>query len=554
MKQLIKDAVINGLEQCRASGLLSGEGCPDFVVEVPNHSDHGDFAVNVAMMLAKAERKAPRQIAEILLQQLQSSQGPWQRIEIAGPGFINFFLKPICWYGLLADIYRQGEHYGRGTLGAGRKVQVEFVSANPTGPLHIGHGRGAATGDAVASVLQEAGFDVQREYYINDAGNQMDTLGRSIFLRYQQLCGRDVEFPADCYQGDYIRDEAQIILDREGERFLRMEEGEAIRWFACHGGEAIRRGIDADLQQFGVHFDNWYSEQSLYDRNLVAEGIEALKEGGHIYEQDGAQWFRTTAFGDDKDRVLVRSNGATTYFASDVAYHREKYQRGFDTVIDVWGADHHGYVPRMKAVLSALKRDPEDLQIILVQLVNLLRDGVQVAMSTRSGTFVTLKEVLDEVGRDACRFFFLMRRSDSQLDFDLELAKKQSTENPVYYVQYAHARVCSINRNAAEAGLTLPGADQVDLGKLELAEELALAKMLERYPQVICGAAQHFEPHRLTFYVQELAAQFHSYYNQYRVIVDDRATTLARLYLVNAIRIVIQNGLRVLGVSAPEQM
>jgi arginyl-tRNA synthetase len=431
---------------------------------------------------------------------------------------------------------------------------VEFVSANPTGPLHIGHGRGAATGDAVASVLSEAGFEVQREYYINDAGNQMDTLGRSIYLRYCQLQGRDLEFPEDCYQGDYIRDYAREVIDQHGSRFLEMDEAEAIAWFSREGGESIRQGIDTDLQQFGIHFDNWYSEQTLYDRDLVKEGIEALTRDGYTYELDGAIWFRTTDFGDDKDRVLIRSNGATTYFASDVAYHREKYQRGFDIVIDVWGADHHGYVPRMKAVLAALGRNPEDLQIILVQLVNLLREGEQIAMSTRAGKFVTLKEVVDEVGKDACRFFFLMRRSDSQLDFDLELAKKQSTENPVYYVQYAHARVCSIQRNAAESQVTLPGDDEVKLETLTLAEELQLTKTLSRYPEVVVGAALNYEPHRITFYLQELAAQFHSYYNQQRVIVDDLDTSRARLYLVNAVKQVIHNALTVLGVSSPDKM
>lgn len=554
MKTRLKEAVESALQHCYTNQLLSSGEMPEFAIEVPNRADHGDFAVNVAMMLARPEKKAPRQIAEILVEQLQQQSGMWDKIEIAGPGFINFFLSASCWHAVLDDIYARGDQYGRSTVGAGRRVQVEFVSANPTGPLHIGHGRGAATGDAVASVLQAAGFDVQREYYINDAGNQMDTLGRSIFLRYCQLQGRDVEFPEDCYQGDYIRSLAQQTLEEQGDRFFQMDEADAIAHFSREGGEAIRCGIDADLQQFGIHFDNWYSEQSLYDRDLVKAGIETLTRDGYTYEEDGAIWFRTTDFGDDKDRVLIRSNGATTYFASDVAYHREKYQRGFDIVIDVWGADHHGYVPRMKAVLAALGRNPEDLQIILVQLVNLLREGEQIAMSTRSGKFVTLKEVLDEVGKDACRFFFLMRRSDSQLDFDLELAKKQSTENPVYYVQYAHARVCSINRNAQEAGLVLAQPGSVDLSSLKLPEELALTKMLARYPEVVVGAAVNYEPHRVTFYLQELAAQFHSYYNQQRVIVDDAATSAARLYLVNAVKLVICNALTVLGVSAPEKM
>jgi len=554
MKDTLQSAVKNALQQCYCAKSLTSDTYPDFAIEVPNHSEHGDFAVNVAMMLAKAEKMAPRKIAEILVHELKSEDSIWSRVEIAGPGFINFFLTPSCWYRVLENVYRAKEHYGASTLGEGKKVQVEFVSANPTGPLHIGHGRGAATGDAVASILQESGYEVQREYYINDAGNQMDTLGRSIYLRYLEVHGRKIEFPGDCYQGEYIIEIARQIADAQGATLLEQDEHKAVAYCARLGGEQIRAQIDSDLQRFGIGFDNWYSEQSLYDRGLVACGIETLTSGGYTYTEDGALWLRTTDFGDDKDRVLVRANGATTYFASDIAYHQEKYARGFDTVIDVWGADHHGYVPRMKAMLAALGKEPERLQIILVQLVNLLRAGEQVAMSTRGGTFVTLREVLDEVGKDACRFFFLMRRSDSQLDFDLELAKQQNSENPVYYVQYAHARVCSINQKASEAGINPAAATHADVARLTLDEELALAKMLNRYPEVVEAAAQNHEPHRLTFYLQDLAAKFHSYYNQHRVIVEDPEMTRARLYLVNAVKIVLGNALRVLGISAPEQM
>jgi arginyl-tRNA synthetase len=554
MKETLQVAVKEALQACYDAKALTSGTYPDFTIEVPNHSEHGDFAVNVAMMLAKAEKMAPRRIAEILMEELKAKESIWSRVEIAGPGFINFFLTAACWYRVLENVYRLSGGYGSSRVGNGKKVQVEFVSANPTGPLHIGHGRGAATGDAVASVLLEAGYEVEREYYINDAGNQMDTLGRSIYLRYLELQGREVEFPSDCYQGAYIIDIARQILEEQGEALLEMDEQESISFCAQLGGEQIRLEIDQDLQSFGICFDNWYSEQSLYDRGLVKQGIETLTERGYTYTEDGALWLRTTDFGDDKDRVLVRANGATTYFASDIAYHQDKYARGFDTVIDVWGADHHGYVPRMKAMLSALGKEPERLQIILVQLVNLLRGGEQVAMSTRGGTFVTLREVLDEVGKDACRFFFLMRRSDSQLDFDLELAKQQNNENPVYYVQYAHARVCSINQKAREAGIDPAGASEVDVAQLTLEEELDLAKMLNRYPEIIEAAAQNHEPHRITFYMQDLAAKFHSYYNQHRVIVDSAETTRARLYLVNAVKIVLGNALRVLGVSAPEQM
>jgi arginyl-tRNA synthetase len=554
MKERLKQHLRTALETCYREDALHSGLYPEIFLEVPGHAEHGDFATNVALTLARDEKKSPRKIAEALAAALGKGDGLWSRIEVAGPGFINFYLNRRCWYGVLDEVVRHGAAYGRSRIGEGKRVQLEFVSANPTGPLHIGHGRGAATGDAVASVLQAAGYEVQREYYINDAGNQMNTLGRSLFLRYRELLGEVVAFPADCYQGDYLRDLAKEVVDAEGARYRDLPEEEALGYFAKYGGDKILAGIDADLKSFGVHFDNWYSEQSLYDRGAVERGIAVLKERGLTYEEDGALWFRTTDFGDDKDRVLKRSNGVTTYFASDVAYHKEKFERGFDMVVDVWGADHHGYVPRMKAVLAGLGQDPESLQVILVQLVNLLRGGSQVAMSTRSGEFVTLREVVDEVGRDACRFFFLMRRSDSQLDFDLELAKQQNPENPVYYVQYAHARVCSINRNAAEQKVSVPGLGEIDFDRLVLDEELDLARMLSRYPETIEGAASHFEPHRVTFYLQELAAQFHSYYNRQRVLIDDLETSRARLYLVNCVRIVLENALLVLGVSAPEQM
>jgi arginyl-tRNA synthetase len=554
MKERLRQYIGDALQVCFDRELLHSGIVPEVVLEVPAHAEHGDFSTNLAMVMARAEKKSPRKIAEAILHALGEGDGMWDRVEIAGPGFINFFLAARCWYGVLDEVVRRGEQYGSSRIGAGRAVQVEFVSANPTGPLHIGHGRGAATGDAVAAVLQAAGYRVQREYYLNDAGNQMQTLGRSLLLRYRELLGESVVFPEDCYQGVYIRDLAREVLEREGDRLRDLPEEEAIRFFAEYGSCSIRDGIEEDLHAFGVRFDNWYSEQSLYGRGDVERGIAMLRERGLTYEQDGALWFRTTEYGDDKDRVLVRSNGATTYFASDVAYHKEKYDRGFDTVIDVWGADHHGYVPRMKAVLAGLGRNPDDLQIILVQLVNLLRSGQQVAMSTRAGEFVTLREVVDEVGRDACRFFFLMRRSDSQLDFDLELAQKQSTENPVYYVQYAHARVCSINRNAVEQGVEIPALGETDVDCLKLEDELVLARMLSRYPEVVEGAALNYEPHRVVFYLQELAARFHSYYNKGRVLTDDGETSRARLYLVNCVRIVLRNALLLLGVSAPERM
>ncbi len=553
MKELLRDLVRKGLESCYADGSLSSGVFPALVIEKPAHAEHGDFSTNTAMMLAKVEKKAPRIVAEILVRHLLGSVDICNKIEVAGPGFINFYIKEDAWRTLLPQIAAAGDDYGKSHVGAGKKVQVEFVSANPTGPLHIGHGRGAATGDAVASILTAAGFQVVREYYINDAGNQMNTLGLSILLRYREHLGRTVEFPETCYQGDYIADIARDAVARYGDRHLQISEEEGIAFFAKLGGDLILKGIDEDLQAFGVVFNEWFSEQSLFDSNKVESAISEMREKGFVYENDGALWFRTTDFGDDKDRVVVRSNGVTTYFASDIAYHREKFKRGFDWVVDVWGADHHGYVPRLKGVVQGLGRKADDLKIILVQLVALLRDGVPVAMSTRSGEFVTLKEVVDEVGRDAARFFFLMRRSDSQLDFDLELAKRQSTENPVFYVQYAHARICSITEMALEKGIT-PDFSNVALARLETPEEIALIKALATFPEVVEGSALSFEPHHITYYLQDLAGQFHSFYNKNRVVTEDYELTVARLYLLKCVAITLKNALTILGISAPEKM
>jgi arginyl-tRNA synthetase len=553
MKEQLRACILKGIEGCFADGTLTSGVAPAISVEKPAHPEHGDFATNVAMQMAKPERKSPRAIAEILVAKLAGSSELIESLEIAGPGFINFFIKDAAWRKTLLEIERNGADYGKSKVGAGKKVQVEFVSANPTGPLHIGHGRGAATGDAVASLLAAAGFDVQREYYINDAGNQMNTLGLSGLLRYRQLLGEEVEFPANCYQGDYIKDIARDAITKYGDRFLKVPEQEGVAFFAKMGGDLILKGIDEDLQSFGVRLDNWFSEQSLFDDGKVDSAIKEMQAKGLIYEQDGALWFRTTDFGDDKDRVVVRSNGVTTYFASDIAYHREKFARGFDWVIDVWGADHHGYVPRLKGIVQGLGRNPDDLGIILVQLVSLLRDGVPVAMSTRSGEFVTLKEVVDEVGRDAARFFFLMRRSDSQLDFDLELAKRQSSDNPVFYVQYAHARIKSIFETARERGFA-PAFENVRIELLDSADDLSLVKKLSVYPEILEAAALNFEPHRITYYLQELAGEFHSFYNKSRVITEEPALTQARLFLLHCAAVTIKNALTVLGISAPERM
>ncbi|PLY01104.1 MAG: arginine--tRNA ligase [Desulfuromonas sp.] len=552
MKDLLRSKINDTLNNCYAEGVLSSGVIPDFVIEIPGQSEHGDFASNVAMLLAREEKRAPRQIAETIVTALGADPF-WSKVEIAGPGFINFFLNPTCWYEVLDRIMQQKESFGRSDVGQGTKVQVEFVSANPTGPLHIGHGRGAAVGDAVASILAAAGFDVQREYYVNDAGNQVVTLGRSIWMRLRELNGETIAFPEDGYQADYIKELAARLREEEP-AVQDLDESAAIKSCSAFGVRHILDWIGRDLAAFGITFDNWYSEQSLYDRDMINIELGKLADKKLSYEEEGALWFKTTGFGDDKDRVLIKSDGSPTYFASDVAYHMEKFERGFDRVIDVWGADHHGYVPRMKAVLSGLGHPPEDLEVLLIQMVNLLRDGQPFTMGKRSGNFITLREVVDEVGSDACRYFFLMRRSDSQLDFDLELAKKQSNENPVYYVQYAHARVCSIQRNAEQAGVALPEAGAVDFSVLTDADELALAKQMNRLTEVVEQAAAGYEPHRIVYYLHDLAALFHSYYNRQKVLVDDQATAQARLYLVTCVRIVLANALQMLGVSAPTSM
>lgn len=552
MKERLRQRIFAALKSCYANEVLTSGAFPDIQLEVPVNPSHGDFASNLAMILARHEKKSPQIIAKALIEMLPKDDFV-DKVEIAGPGFINFFINRNSWYSVLDDITRQGDRFGSSNIGDGRKVQVEFVSANPTGPLHVGHGRGAAVGDAVASILQFAGFKVQREYYVNDAGNQVATLGMSIWSRLQELQGQMTEFPEDGYQGEYIINLAASLLNEMGD-LNNVEEVEAQKLCAAYGVKKILQWISDDLEAFGVVFDNWFSEQSLYDLNMVDLELSKLAAQGLSYEKDSALWLKTTDYGDDKDRVLIKSDKSPTYFASDVAYHMEKFDRGFDRVIDVWGADHHGYVPRMKAVMKGLGHEEDALQVLLIQMVNLLRDSRPVSMGKRSGNFITLREVVDEVGKDACRFFFLMRRSDSQLDFDLELAKKQSNDNPVYYVQYAHARVCSINRAALETGVPFPSPGDVDLSLLTLEEELLMIKKMAQFQQIVEGAAENCEPHRVVYYLQDLAAQFHSYYNLHRVLVDDSAITSSRLYLVNAVKTVISNALNLLGVNAPESM
>ncbi len=574
IEQLIKNAIFSAVDAGELS--LFNRARDQFYVDAAKDSKHGDFASTIALVIAKPEKKSPHDIAKIIIRRIDDLDNILEKIEIAGPGFINFFIKDIAerdaLYGVLNEIEVQGANYGRSDIGNGKPVQIEFVSANPTGPLHIGHGRGAAVGDSLARLLSFAGYDVKKEFYINDFGSQVESLGNSIYARYALLSsGRPHGYyvspphgddfssgpPEDApnlYLGEYISDLAQEFKARP--EFEKLSEDEKKLYCREEGIKTMLRQIEDTLSKFGVSFDEWYSERKLYDPkdNLVRAAIDELREKGLVFEEGGAVWLRTTRFGDDKDRVLIRNNGQTTYFASDIAYHRDKFLRGFKEIIDVWGADHHGYIPRMKAAIQALGHNPDEFNVLLVQLVNLMREGQPVKMSKRAGTFVTLEEVMDEVGTDACRFTFLLRRPDSHLDFDLDLVKSQSSENPVYYVQYAHARLSSVFRQAAEKGIALPPIEQVNLSRLSLPEELAIIKRLSAFPELVEKAAEAKEPHRLTYYLQELAGELHSYYFRHKFISDDLELTYARMYLVEAVQQVIKTALNLLGVNAPGSM
>jgi arginyl-tRNA synthetase len=539
--------------------LISKGELPDIQIHAshqltqPKEKKYGDFASNLALVTASSLKRPPRELAASIAAALKDNP-VFARVEVAGPGFINFFISPGQWQKRLLDICGAGQSYGESGAGQNKKVLVEFVSANPTGPLHVGHGRGAAVGDSLARIMKAAGFDVEKEYYINDVGNQMNTLGASVYLRYQALFGREVVFPKEYYQGDYITGIARKIAGSHGEVFLGMPMEECLSFFTKEAVDDISAGIRKDLDDFGVDFDTWFSERIIHDSGLLDGTIERLIQTGHIYESEGALWFKTTAFGDEKDRVVRRSNGVLTYFAADMAYHRHKLERNYDLLVDIWGADHHGYVPRIKAAVMALGYPEDRLKVVLVQFVSLIEGGETISMSTRSGEFVTLREVLDEVGRDAARFMFLTRKSDSQLDFDLALARKQGQENPVYYVQYAHARLSSILKNAQEQGLWPKDVEHADAGLLDTPEDLDLIKHLDAFPQVVQESAMALEPHRVSYYLTELAALFHNYYTKNRFICEDRGLTCARLLLAEATRQVLKKALGLLGVSAPEQM
>jgi arginyl-tRNA synthetase len=589
MKHQVKQLVSAALQRLAEGGIDAAAALPDPQIERARDPGHGDFATNAALVLAKAARRPPRELAQRLVEALPASPLV-ERVEIAGPGFVNFFLSPNAYRTLIPEILAAGPAYGRSRLGAGRRVQVEFVSANPTGPLHVGHGRGAAYGAVVADLLAAVGFEVHREYYVNDAGRQMDILGTSVWLRYLELCGEVLDFPSNGYKGDYVWDIAATLHREHGDAYRcdasdvfegvppdeRPDEPDGdkeahidalierakellgdnrYRYVFELGLNTILDDIRDDLALFGVRYDEWFSERSLTEKGAVNRAIERLREGGHLYELDGALWFRSSAFGDEKDRVVVRDNGQTTYFASDIAYHMDKLERGFDRVIDIWGADHHGYIPRVKGALQALGDDPKRLDVLLVQFAILYRRGEKVQMSTRSGEFVTLRELRKEVGRDAARFFYVMRRCEQHMDFDLDLAKSQSADNPVYYVQYAHARVCSVLRQAADKGIPVePSSGEANLERLGEAHELALLKDLARYPEVVEAAALTEEPHQLTQYLRDLANDLHTYYNAHQFLVEDPALRDARIKLILATREVLRNGLNLLGVSAPESM
>lgn len=586
MKTAIERIITRALDEMRADGELDDNGATQVHVERSRDQSHGDFSAPVAMSLAKLMRKSPREIAQRIVERIQPAPGI-ENIEIAGAGFINFFLEHSELESVVAEILDKAGDYGRTQTGQGALVQVEFVSATPTGPLHVGHGRGAAYGAVLANLLGAAGYAVQREYYVNDAGRQMDILALSIWLRYLEQLGESPPFPASAYQGDYIGEIASTLRQQHGDAFrvdvsrlvadLPKDEADGgdkevfvdalistMRqlispqlYALVHeaGRESLLENIRTDLEEFGVVFDRWYSERSLLESGAVERALDLLRKSGHAYQRDGAIWFRSTDFGDDKDRVVIRENGVPTYFASDIAYHMEKFERGFARVIDVWGADHHGYIARVKGALEALGKDPDAFEVPIVQMVHLYRSGKKAFMSTRRGEFVTLRELREEVGNDAARFFYIMRRCEQQLDFDLDLAKSESNENPVYYLQYAHARICSVLRQAVERGYSAEfPADTLKLGLLQEPQEQSLMRGLARFPEVVDSAAQERQPHQIAFYLREIANEFHGYYNAHQFLVEDEALRNARLGLSMATRQVLANGLTLLGVSSPEVM
>ncbi|HIJ21324.1 MAG: arginine--tRNA ligase [Gammaproteobacteria bacterium] len=585
MKQQLQQLVAAALDILQTSGALQLEQPPTVLIERTRDQAHGDFATNVAMVLSKQARRNPRELAQLVMDALPENSQVL-KCEIAGPGFINFFLTQSAYSDLVESVLEQGERFGRCEVGSGEKVLMEYVSANPTGPLHVGHGRGAAYGAATANLLRAAGYQVHCEYYVNDAGRQMDILAASVWLRYLDLCGEAVTFPSNGYRGDYIWDIAASLHREHQEQFLHpiaqvMEgvvedepagdkevhiDGIIAQARALLGAEdyntihkvatdAILGDIRQDLEEFGVVYDEWFSERSLMDSQVVDRAIEKLQASGDIYEEKGALWFRSTAYGDEKDRVVVRDNGLKTYFASDIAYHMNKLQRGFGKMVDIWGADHHGYVPRVRAALTAMGEEASTLEVLLVQFASLYRGGEKVQMSTRSGSFVTLRELRDEVGNDAARFFYVLRKSEQHMDFDLDLARSESSENPVYYIQYAHARIHSVLRQLRDKGMVWDSQQGIEqFSRLVEPHEKSLMVAIARYPELLESAALQREPHQIAHYLRDLAHELHTYYNAHHFIVEDQELRNARITLISAARQVFVNGLQILGVSAPQEM
>ncbi len=552
---MIRLQVKSVLDQCFlqgvAEGIWSNAGEGKYTVELPKHEGQGDFSSNIALLLAGIEKQNPRQIAAKIVEKLILETELFERVEIAGPGFVNFFINSSVWRGLIPHIMAEGSHYGKSEVGSDRKVMVEFVSANPTGPLSIGHGRQAILGDAIARLLEATGHNVYREYYYNDAGRQMRVLGESTRARYLELLGEKSEFPEDGYQGEYIVEISQSLVDEKGDS---LKDHSDVTVFKEQAEKFIFKGISSTLKRMGIVFDNYYNERSLYDDGYIDDVVSQLREKGYVYEKDNAVWFKTTEFGHEKDRVIIKSSGEPTYRLPDIAYHREKFRRDFDWLIDIFGSDHIATVPDVMAGVEALGYDPAKVTVVLHQFVTLTRDGKQVKMSTRKANFITVDELLDVVGVDAVRFFFMMRKADSQMEFDLALATRQSQENPVYYVQYGHARICSILRQAAERGVERVVVDTVDMSLLQEPEELNLLKTMSTFPTMIENAALELAPHKMIFYLIELASQFHSYYNKHKVLTDNVGLTQARLSLVESLRVVMKNGLDIIGLTAPEKM
>lgn len=548
----LRELLTRAIEKMVKGGEFNSTPPPPLLLEPPKQREFGDLATNVAMLWAKSAKKSPRVIADAILRNIEDPESILARKEIAGPGFLNFTFAPKFYFQRLRDIAA-----GKGTdldLGRGQKVQVEFASVNPTGPLHVGHGRVAVIGDVLARLHEATGFQVEREYYVNDAGNQMDNLGLSIQARYRELFGDPVEFPENGYPGDYVKDIAMEIKQQYGDHYRAHDPDQAVAFFREYGGATLLRMIRGQLRDFGIAFDSFFSEKAMRERSEVNRTMTELRSRGLLYSQEGAEWYRSTQFGDDKDRTVIKSDGELTYFASDIAYHRNKFARSYHKLINVWGADHHGYVARLKAAMQGLGYDPDLLRVVLVQMVQLNRGGEPVRMGKRSGEFVALEEVIEEVGKDAARFFFLMRKSDSHLDFDLNLAKQQSSENPVFYVQYAHARVSSIFEQAGKAGMELGEPESVAVERLELAEELELIRKMVQFNDVMEDSVRELEPHRLVFYLLDLAGEFHRYYNRQRVLSEDVDLSRARLLLIENVQKTVRRGLDILGIDAPTKM